>query len=252
MAVGRCGPAAGHEFQGGIHSAGLSLAPSHVDKRLVPTWRSALRAIHIDRRAAGAVAPVCYATDNGERPTAVEVRDQHVRRLITVNAPVLAVCLALAGCTGSNDEPKPSAQGTKTAVPVPAGGEESSSPGRLRIAAATASTSPETAAFVFDHDLQKGWNSGAGVPGWIQLDLGRQAIIGKLRLYTEQTPPGPTTHQILGGNSPDTLVPLGTLDGETAGGQWLEIQVKGLVRYVRVITVKSPSWVGWRELEVWE
>jgi len=27
--------------------------------------------------------------------------------------------------------------------------------------------------------------------------------------------------------------------------------VKGQVRYVKVVTLKSPSWVGWREIEVY-
>jgi hypothetical protein len=90
------------------------------------------------------------------------------------------------------------------------------------------------------------------VPGWIQLDLGQPATISKVRLYTEQYPPGPTTHQILGGLTPDNLAPLGTLDGDTTSGQWLELQVKGQVRFLRVVTVKSPSWVGWREIEVYE
>lgn len=174
-----------------------------------------------------------------------------VGRFTRVNSPAIAVCLTLlGGCGGSGDEPKPSGQGTETAVPGSAG--EHSQPGGLGIATATASTSPETAAFVFDRDLNKGWNSGAGVPGWIQVDLGQPAAISKVRLYTEQTPPGPTTHQILGGLTPDNLAPLGTLDGDTASGQWLELQVKGQVRFLRVVTVKSPSWVGWRELEVYE
>ena len=73
-----------------------------------------------------------------------------------------------------------------------------------------------------------------------------------MRLLTAQSPPGPTSHQILGGLTPDSLTPLGALEGDTADGQWLELQVKGQVRYLKVVTVKSPSWVAWGEIEVYE
>jgi hypothetical protein len=130
--------------------------------------------------------------------------------------------------------------------------QESAPPGSVAISAATASTDSEDAAFAFDHDLQNAWNSGTFVPGWIQLDLGQPRAITRLRLYTAQTPAGPTSHQILGGATPDNLALLGTLDGNTAGGQWLEFAVKADVRYLKIVTVKSPSWVAWGEIEVYE
>ena len=162
----------------------------------------------------------------------------------------MALSLALPGaCSRGSNEATP-AQETKGAVP--AGGEAPSPPGRLTITAATASNGPESAAFVFDHDLQKPWNSGGFAPAWIQLDLGQPTTITKVRLYTAQNPPGPTSHQILGGLTPDSLTPLGVLDGNTADAQWLELQVKGQVRYLRIVTLKSPSWVAWGEIEVYE
>ena len=48
---------------------------------------------------------------------------------------------------------------------------------------------------------------------------------------------------------PDSLAPLGALDGNTADAQWLELQVKRQVRYLKVVTVKSPSWVAWGGFE---
>ena len=160
----------------------------------------------------------------------------------------IALSLALPGaCSRGSDEATPAREGA-----VPAGGEAPSPPGRLAITAATASNGPESAAFVFDHDSQKPWNSGGFAPGWIQLDLGQPTMITKVRLLTAQNPPGPTSHQILGGLTPDSLTPLGALDGDTADAQWLELQVKGQVRYLKVVTLKSPSWVAWGEIEVYE
>jgi hypothetical protein len=160
---------------------------------------------------------------------------KHMRRSKTITWGTLTFYLLVSGCTRGGDS-----------------GDDTSSAGRLAVNAATASSGSETAAFAIDHDLQKGWNSGTSAPAWIQLDFGQPTEVARLRLYTEQTPPGPTVHQILGGTTPDNLASLGTLDGDTATEQWLELQVKGQVRYLRIVTVKSPSWVAWREIEAYE
>jgi hypothetical protein len=117
---------------------------------------------------------------------------------------------------------------------------------------ATASSGSESAALVFDHNLQTLWNSSTFPPAWIQLDLGKPTAIARVRLLTAQNPPGSTSHQILGGPTPDSLASLGALDGDTSDGQWLEFQVKGQIRYLRIVTVKSPSWVAWKEIEIYE
>ena len=161
----------------------------------------------------------------------------------------MASSLALLGaCSRGSNEATPAQE----RAAAPAGEEAPSPPGRLTITAATASNDLESAAFVFDHDLQKPWMSGGFAPAWVQLDLGQPTTIAKVRLYTAQSPAGPTSHQILGGLTPDSLAPLGALDGDTADAQWLELQVKGQVRYLRVMTLKSPSWVAWGEIEVYE
>jgi len=161
----------------------------------------------------------------------------------------MALSLALPGaCSRGADETTP-AQETKGTIPA---NGELSPPDRLTITAATASNGPDSVAFAFDHDPQKPWNSGGVAPGWIQLDLGQPTTIKRVRLLTAQNPPGPTSHQILGGPTPDNLAPLGTLDGDTTDAQWLELQVKGQVRYLKIVTLKSPSWVAWGEIEVYE
>ena len=168
-------------------------------------------------------------------------------RRLTLSAMALSLALSGACSRGSNEATPEETRGA-----APAGEEAPSPPGRLTISAATVSNGQESAAFVFDHDLQKPWNSGGFAPGWIQLDLGQPTTITKVRLYTAQSPPGPTSHQILGGLTPDSLAPLGSLEGDTADAQWLELQVKGQVRYLKIVTLKSPSWVAWGEIEVYE
>ena len=175
---------------------------------------------------------------------------KQTRRFARVRRLIIALSLALlAACTGgSSDNATPAAQ---QAQGVPANGAPSQ-PGRLTIKAATVSRGQETAAFAFDRDPQKLWNSETFAPGWIQLELEQPAEITRIRLLTAQNPPGPTSHQIVGGLTPDSLAQLGTLDGDTADSQWLELQPKVQVRYVKIVTVKSPSWVVWREIEVYE
>jgi len=42
---------------------------------------------------------------------------------------------------------------------------------------------------------------------------------------------------------------LGVIDSVTAHGEWLELTGSWTVRYLRVTTVESPSWVAWLEVE---
>lgn len=97
------------------------------------------------------------------------------------------------------------------------------------------------------------WGGGAPPPQWIEIDLGEPATIGLIRLVTSQSPAGTTRHQVWLGSTPDELYLAYTFEGETADSQILEFlpqaPIEG-VRYVRVVTESSPSWVGWREIEV--
>ena len=120
---------------------------------------------------------------------------------------------------------------------------------------ATASSSAPASSpkFAFDYDVTTVWNAGNYAPSWIQLDLGKPVTISRVRLNVAQDPPGPTTHTISGGPTPDSLTPIGTLDGNTTDDQWLELnQSANNVRYVKIETTKSPSWVAWREIEIYK
>jgi len=104
---------------------------------------------------------------------------------------------------------------------------------------------------VTDGEVATAWNAGGGPPQWIQFDLGEPIAISQVLLNVGQTPEGPTVHKIYGGPTPDSLDLLGTLNGNTHNGQWLELKVTTDVRYLKVVTTKSPSWVAWREIEVY-
>ena len=105
-----------------------------------------------------------------------------------------------------------------------------------------------------DGDSDTIWSAGAGPPAWIEVDLGAATSVSEIRLTVAQTPSGSTKHRVLGRVAPGgELVLLGTLSGETADYQILTLTSPGTwpaVRFVRVETLTSPSWVAWREIEV--
>lgn len=97
--------------------------------------------------------------------------------------------------------------------------------------------------------------SGAFAPQWIQVDLGSNYVIAEVRLLPSQTPAGRTIHRLLGtGSATDNkYVLLHTFEGSTADSKWLTIKfpepLRG-IRYIRIETTRSPSWISWREIEV--
>lgn len=97
------------------------------------------------------------------------------------------------------------------------------------------------------------WGAGAPPTQWIEIDLGAPERVRAIRLTTSQSPEGRTVHQIWGGPSADSLTLLHTFDRRTEDFDVLEYEpeaVQSGVRYLRVVTTVSPSWVAWREIEV--
>ncbi|HJX92562.1 MAG TPA: discoidin domain-containing protein [Pyrinomonadaceae bacterium] len=169
----------------------------------------------------------------------------------------LAVALSLVVSVGacSNKEESVSGPNTNETSASATSANPNRATEKIVISSATGSTSTpnDLPKLAFDGDPKTVWSSGNGVPGWIQIDLGQPTTISKIRLNVSQFPPGPTTHQISAGPTPDSLAPLGTLDGNTTDGQVLELNKSASnVRYLKIETVKSPSWVAWREIEVFK
>jgi hypothetical protein len=97
------------------------------------------------------------------------------------------------------------------------------------------------------------WGAGDFAPQWIEIDLGQPSSVRLIRLLTSQSPQGETRHQVWVGSAPDQLYLLHTFEGQTADLQTLEFSPETPIsdlRYVRVVTRNSPSWIGWREIEI--
>ena len=79
--------------------------------------------------------------------------------------------------------------------------------------------------------------------------------IAEIRLTVSQFPEGNTIHVLYGseGISPERFVQVHIFSGTTADSDVLvfhpEEPLRG-VRLLRIETTTSPSWVGWREIEV--
>lgn len=104
-----------------------------------------------------------------------------------------------------------------------------------------------------DGDPATQWNAGHHPPAWIELDLGASYSVDRVTLIVEQTPDGPTVHEVSFGNENREFTRVETLSGQTVDGQTLSFapNSRSGVRYVRIETTSSPSWVAWNEIEVW-
>ncbi|HEX6139104.1 MAG TPA: discoidin domain-containing protein, partial [Candidatus Limnocylindria bacterium] len=153
-------------------------------------------------------------------------------------------------CPGRTDTPQ---------APLPACKVTTAPPGSMNLAlrrSVTASSfirqSPTSQAV--DGRTDNLWNSGAYAFGWIEVDLGKVVAVSELRLITAQSPSGWTEHHVYGRATIDgEQVEIARCGGLTSDNSALALPVDAsapAVRYVRVVTVASPSWVAWREIQV--
>ena len=134
-------------------------------------------------------------------------------------------------------------------VPVPGAGNLA-----LGKPASASASLDGPAANAFDGLMANRWGAGAYPQQWIEVDLGAPVAVGKVRLFITQTPNGGTTHRVEGrATTGDLWALLHEFNGSTNDNGVLE-HIPGSpwanVRYVRVNTTASVSWVSWREIEI--
>lgn len=99
------------------------------------------------------------------------------------------------------------------------------------------------------------WSSGAFAPQWIEVELGGSHPVNSVRLGVTMLPNGFTTHALYGRRAGHGLdyVPLGERSGPTTDQMTLEFGGSGSqeVESILVESTSSPSWIGWREVEVY-
>jgi hypothetical protein len=104
-----------------------------------------------------------------------------------------------------------------------------------------------------DDDTGTQWGAGDMPPQWIELDLGAPHAIQQIRLMVGQYPSGQTHHQIKVAGPNGVFTVAADLAQSTSDTQWLEFTpatpLTG-IRYIRIQTLSSPSWVAWKEIQV--
>jgi hypothetical protein len=121
-------------------------------------------------------------------------------------------------------------------------------------ATASASLSDSPASNAVDEDSSSLWNSGNGSVQWIEIDLQSLYTISEVRLLVSQYPDGNTVHHVqVRATSSDSFTTVHEFSGPTKDNDWLVFKpdspVEG-VGFIRIHTVTSPSWIAWKEIQV--
>jgi len=99
------------------------------------------------------------------------------------------------------------------------------------------------------------WIAGEGPVQWIQIDLQGTHRITEIRLLVAQYPAGNTTHRVqVRNSSDDAYQTVHEFQGSTNDNDWLVFKPdKPLenVSQIRIQTILSPSWVAWKEIQVY-
>ena len=98
------------------------------------------------------------------------------------------------------------------------------------------------------------WSSGGFPPAWIEVDLGGQHTIGLIVLSITQLPDSNTVHRVYGkAQVGDSYELLHEFAGFTRDLDTLSFAptITQPMRFIRIDTVSSASWVGWREIGVY-
>jgi hypothetical protein len=118
---------------------------------------------------------------------------------------------------------------------------------------ASASLPDQTPEMAVDGDPSTQWSAGEFPTQWIEIDLGAAYSIGEIRLTVGQWPEGNTVHQLWVGASRDNMQKANEISGYTYDFDVLDYtspRPLQNVRYVRIVTTDSLSWISWREIEV--
>jgi hypothetical protein len=145
---------------------------------------------------------------------------------------------ALAPATRSN----PMSAATAASIP---------SVSRAKSARASGTYEDQGPSLAIDGTMRQ-WSSGGFPPQWLEVELKGVVEISEVRLTVGQSPEGPTVHQLWIKPPDKDYMMVHEFKGNTKDFQVLEFKPKeGVVgSAVKIVTTASPSWVGWREIEV--
>jgi F5/8 type C domain-containing protein len=94
------------------------------------------------------------------------------------------------------------------------------------------------------------WNSGGFPWAYVVYELGGNTRITRIQLLTSQYPAGSTAHYIYIRTPSGAWTLLQPFIGYTVDNQWLTWTGSVDATAVEIFTDQSPSWVGWREIQI--
>ena len=118
---------------------------------------------------------------------------------------------------------------------------------------AQASANGEEARLAIDGDPETHWNANLHGMQWLTVSLDALHLTARIELVVEQSPAGPTTHEVwLGNGTGMQTLHRRFSEQYTEQGQVLTIELDPPVRVdaVSILTLSSPSWVAWGEARV--
>ena len=106
---------------------------------------------------------------------------------------------------------------------------------------------------ITDGNTETFWNAGGYAPQWVQIDLQNNYNISSIRLNPEITPSGRTVQKISVSEDLKVWKEIDNFtENNTASGRVISRNYNNLlnIRGIKVETTLSPSYVAWREIEV--
>jgi hypothetical protein len=100
---------------------------------------------------------------------------------------------------------------------------------------------------------EKEWSAGNYPPQWLEIDLQEPTTVGQVGFTVGQWPPGYTHHQVWARLADNRYVLLADFNGFTTVDMSLNYKLPVPVQDVtsiRFLQLTSPSWAGYREVEV--
>jgi hypothetical protein len=106
-----------------------------------------------------------------------------------------------------------------------------------------------------DDNAGSQWTAGEGPVQWIQIDLEGSYRVTEIRLLVAQYPAGNTVHHVqVRSSSNAAYQTVYEFTSSTSDNDWLEFEPDAPLDHVsqiRIQTITSPSWVAWKEIQVY-